>query len=212
MLADVEARLDMVRAELERRRGRRDQLLEAKGAKEQRLAGIQHRLATLEKAAEVFHVASAAARERARQHLERAGTAALRAVFGPGVSLAVEVEDRRGRPEASFYVVSDYGGGEPLRTPVLDARGGGVVDVVSLALRVAAAAALSPPGTPVVLDEPGKHLSEGYSRALGGLLKAVSEETGRQFIVVTHDPRLAEVADRAFRVEIERGVSNVRQV
>jgi DNA repair exonuclease SbcCD ATPase subunit len=60
-----------------------------------------------------------------------------------------------------------------------------------------------------VLDEPGKHLSEGYSRALGELIRAISEETGRQFVVVTHDPRLAEVADVAYTVGMENGVSRV---
>lgn len=210
-LNDVTSLLEAVHAEYERRRGRRDQLLELKAEREARLQETRRKAETVEAAARVFYAASAAARENARARLERAVTSALRAVFGPGVSFAVEVGDRRGRPEAEFYVVSEYGG-DTLKTPVLDARGGGVVDVASLALRAAVAAAVTPPGTPVVLDEPGKHLSEGYSRALGQLLKAIADETGRQFIVVTHDPRVAEAADRTFRVEIEGGVSRVRAV
>jgi DNA repair exonuclease SbcCD ATPase subunit len=63
-----------------------------------------------------------------------------------------------------------------------------------------------------VLDEPGKHLSEGYSRAFGELLKTVAEETGRQIIVVTHDPRLAEAADMVYRVKIENGASKVEKM
>jgi len=203
------ALLEAVRAEYERRKGRRDQLFRLKAEREARLAEARRKAETAEAAARVFYAASAAARENARARLERAVTSALRAVFGPGVSFAVEVADRRGRPEAEFYVVTEYGGA--LKTPVLDARGGGVVDVASLALRAAVAAALTPQKAPVVLDEPGKHLSEGYSRALGQLLRAVASETGRQFIVVTHDPRVAEAADRTFRVEIERGVTRVGQ-
>ncbi|MGB9848878.1 MAG: ATP-binding protein [Moorellaceae bacterium] len=207
----VDALLESVRAEYERRKGRRDQLLRLKAEREARLAEARRKAEMAEAAARVFYAASAAARESARVRMERAVTSALRAVFGPGVSFVIEVTDRRGRPEAEFYVVSEYGG-DALKTPVLDARGGGVVDVASLALRAAVAAAVTPPGTPVVLDEPGKHLSEGYSRALGQLLKAIADETGRQFIVVTHDPRVAEAADRTFRVNLEGDMSMVRAV
>lgn len=207
----LQTKLDAVRTEYENRRGRREQLSEMKRRKEARLAEVNRTLEVLEEVSRVFHAASEAARELARQKVERTVTDALRAVFGPGISFEVEVTERRGRPEADFYVVSDFGGAS-VRTPVLDARGGGVVDVASTALRVLAAAAVSPPQAPLVLDEPGKHLSEGYSRALGEMIKAVARETGRQFLIVTHDPRLAEAADAVYRVELENGESRVTKI
>lgn len=211
MLASLLEKADIVRAEYERRRGRFEQLSEMRRRKASRLSEVEREVARLEKVADVFRAASEAARERARQKVERVVTDALRAVFGPGVEFAAEIVDRRGRPEVEFSIISDYGGAY-VRTPVLDARGGGVVDVVSLALRVLVAVATSPPQAPVLLDEPGKHLSEGYSRALGELLKAVARETGRQIVVVTHDPRLAEAADAVYRVEMAGGESRVSKV
>lgn len=204
-------RLAGVQAEYGRRCGRRDQLLEELRAKEERRAKAEEEGRLLEEVGRAFHAASEMAREAARGRAESAVTDALQAIFGPELSFKVDVVERRGRPEAEFSAVTDLGG-ESLATPVLDARGGGVVDVASLALRVLAAAAASPEGSPVILDEPGKHLSEGYSRALGELLGAVAAQTGRQVVAVTHDPRVAEAADAVYRVEMESGVSRARKV
>lgn len=204
-------RLADVRAAYERRRGRRDQLLEERRDKEECRAAAEKEARLLEEVGRAFHAAAEMAREAARERAEAAVTEALRAVFGPHVSFRAEVSERRGRPEAEFSVVTDLGG-EDLVTPVLDARGGGVVDVASLALRVLVAAASSPERAPILLDEPGKHLSEGYSRALGELLQAVARETGRQVVAVTHDPRVAEVADAVYRVEMETGGSRTKKV
>lgn len=213
MFQNLQSRLDAVRSEYEKRRGRLEQLSEMKRRKEVQLAEVSREAEILEQVTRVFHASSEAARELARRKIERVVTEALRAVFGPGAAFEVEVSERRGRPEAGFYIASDFGGAF-VRTPVLDARGGGVVDAVSLALRVLVAAATSPPRAPMVLDEPGKHLSEGYSRALGDLLRALAEETGRQFLIVTHDTRLVECGDAVYRVEMQMpcGESVVRKI
>ncbi|MBC7106618.1 MAG: ATP-binding protein, partial [Firmicutes bacterium] len=109
-----------------------------------------------------------------------------------------------------FYVASDYGGREVVNRPQ-DARGGGVVDVISLALRVALLQTVRPPlPGPLMLDEPGKHVSEEYARSLALFLKSVSEMFGRQIVLVTHNQHLAEVGDRAFVVEMRDGESVVR--
>jgi len=211
MLQSLQSKLNAVRSEYERRRGRFEQLSEIKRRKETRLAEVNRDAEILEQVSRVFHAASEAARELALRKVEKVVTDALRAVFGPSLAFEVEMTERRGRPEAEFFIVSNFGGAS-VRTPVLDARGGGVVDVASLALRVLAAVATSPRQAPVILDEPGKHLSEGYSRALGEILKALSQETGRQFVVVTHDSRLVEQGDAVYRVEMESGESVIRKV
>jgi len=205
---ELTQKLDRAKILLAETTGRLAPLEGIRAAKENEARTKNRQASILEIVAEAFRLSSESAREEARKAVESAGTEALQAVFGPEFSLQVELSDRGGRPSAEFFVASNYGGVE-IVTPVMDSRGGGVVDVVSLALRVLVAYATTPAQAPIVLDEPGKHLSEGYSRALGELIRAISEETGRQFVVVTHDPRLAEVADVAYTVGMENGVSRV---
>ncbi len=210
-LEQLKERIDAARSECARMRGRLERLEEEKARREARSAELEREAETLEKVCDVFRAASESARERARRKVEAAVTDALQAVFGPGIRFKASVGNRGGRPYADFTIESEYGGART-ETPILEARGGGVVDVASLALRTLAAVITSPGKVPIVLDEPGKHLSEGYSAAFGELLKSISRETGRQFIVVTHDPRLAEMADRVYRVEQVNGVSRATLV
>lgn len=91
-------------------------------------------------------------------------------------------------------------------------RGGGVSDVVSLALRLALLE-LSRPRVegPVLLDEVGKHISAQYAPNVAQFLKQYAEKTGRQIVLVTHMNALAEVANVSYRVSQENGVSEVQR-
>jgi DNA repair ATPase RecN len=194
-----------------RRRWEFERLAAERRAVEEKLAEVRAKEAVLTQAREVFQLAGETAREQAKQSVERVVTWALQAVFGPEISFVVSLEERRDQPEADFAVVSTYGGTTPVRTEPMEARGGGIVDVISLALR-SVLLERTRMGGPLVLDEPGKHVSEEYSRALGEFIRAISEDTGRQVILVTHNSELAETAEVAYRVELKNGESYVYPV
>jgi DNA repair ATPase RecN len=194
-----------------RRRWEFERLAAERRAVEEKLAEVRAKEAVLTQAREVFQLAAETAREQAKQSVERVVTWALQAVFGPEISFVVLLEERRDQPEADFRVVSTYGGTTPVRTEPMEARGGGIVDVISLALR-SVLLERTRMGGPLVLDEPGKHVSEEYSRALGEFIRAISEDTGRQVILVTHNSELAETAEVAYRVELKNGESHVYPV
>lgn len=87
-----------------------------------------------------------------------------------------------------------------------------MVDIVSLALRIA----LMESGRhkidgPLMLDEPGKHVSEEYGMMLAQFLKGVTQKTKRQVLLVTHNNYLAESGDRAYQVVLQQGVSTLTQ-
>lgn len=177
----------------------------------QRLKEVAAEMELLERVRLLLQEASDYAREQARQQVEYMVTQALQVVFGPEVEFRVELAQRRGQPEAEFYVVSRYGGVEVKSRPQ-DARGGGVVDVISLALRVALLETARPPlGGPLVLDEPGKHLSEEFAPNLAIFLKTLAASFGRQIIMVTHNHHLAEAADLAYLIELRQGQSYVKK-
>lgn len=153
------------------------------------------------------------AREQARIQIELVVTNALQSIFGADLEFRVKIEEVRGRPEAEFYVSSTYGGDNIVETKPQDARGGGVVDVISLALRIALMELTNPKVEgPIILDEPAKHVSAEFSIHVADFLKSVSETFGRQVIMVTHNHHLSESADRAYDVEIKDGASVVRRV
>ena len=62
---------------------------------------------------------------------------------------------------------------------------------------------------PLILDEPGKHVSNDYIFNLGEFLKQSSNIFNRQIIMVTHNPHLSQISDRAFQVRNKKGISEV---
>jgi DNA repair exonuclease SbcCD ATPase subunit len=205
--------LDRVKAVYQQQRGEERMLLQEKETREQHLAEVRDNAECLERVRLLLQEASSHAREQGRGQVESMVTKALQFVFGGDLSFKVTVEEKRDRPEAEFYVCSNYGGDLRVETAPQDARGGGVVDVISLALRLALLQAFRPPvGGPVILDEPAKHVSEEFSPQVAQFLKSFSQSLGRQVIMVSHNQHLADSADVAYLVEMARGRSSVRRI
>src|SRR5690606_32113602 len=150
------------------------------------------------------------ARARIKTHIEATVTAALQAVLGRAdMRFEVRIRDHGGQTAADWLVVSDHGGEEVAAEPE-DGRGGGVLDIVSIALRMAVIELSRPRlGGPLLIDEGGKHVSRQYLTALAEFLKQYAERTGRQVIYVTHSPELAAAAHKAYRFELQGGVTEV---
>lgn len=150
------------------------------------------------------------ARLQAKRQMETLVTNALQYVFGPLFRFEIELSEHGGNPTAEFYVITDWEG-TPVKTRPQDARGGGVVDIISLALRVAIVETFRPQVEgPLILDEPGKHVSAEYVVPMLEFLKSTTEMFGRQVILVTHDPHLAEGADCVFEVQMKGGATSVQ--
>ncbi len=153
------------------------------------------------------------ARRQLVERIEATVTAALQTVLSDD-SLRFEVEMRElgGRASAEWRVVSRYSDIEVSNNPE-DARGGGIVDIVSLALRLALLELSTPrPEGPVILDEPAKMVSAEYAENLAYFLRSYAQRTGRQFIVVTHNETLAQAGDVSYRVTQENGISEVTRI
>lgn len=153
------------------------------------------------------------AREQLKKRIEDTVTAALQAVFGDD-SLRFQVMLRQlgGQPAAEWEVVSRYGDAEIANSPE-ESRGGGITDVVSLALRLALLELYRPKNTGLlILDEPAKMVSAQYAPNLAFFLKQYAQRTGRQILLVTHNPALAEAADVAYEVTQRAGKSEVTRL
>lgn len=176
------------------------------------LGQTRQNLATWEQVQVLFTKVSEYAREQLKTRIEETVTAALTAVFGEGYTFRINMRQLGNQPAAEWQVVSQYGDEEVAASPE-DARGGGITDVVSLALRLAMLEILRPrPEGPVLFDEPAKMVSAEYAGNLAYFLKQYAEKTGRQVMLVTHNPQLAEAADKSYLVTQKDGVSDVREI
>ena len=147
-LGALKQSLDRVKAVYHRQRGEELKLLQDKEAREKRLVEVRDSVECLERVRLLLQEAASHAREQGRRQVEFMVTQALQFVFGGDLDFKVVIEDKRDRPEAEFYVCSNYGGDLRVETAPQDARGGGVVDVISLALRLALLPAGGRPGDP----------------------------------------------------------------
>ncbi|MGE5592371.1 MAG: hypothetical protein ACM3X3_01645 [Betaproteobacteria bacterium] len=212
-IATIEFRLSEMRSKYEQGRGQLELLQRQQAEKESALTVARHDLEIWRQVQILFAKSSEFAREQLKRRIEETVTAALQAVFmDDSLRFQVAIRTLGNQPAADWEVVSRYGDTEIANSPE-DARGGGIVDVVSIALRLAMMELSRPkPGGPVILDEPGKHVSAEYAPNLAFFLRSYAEKTGRQIIMVTHNEALAEVADKAFRVtKNAEGVSGVAQ-
>jgi DNA repair exonuclease SbcCD ATPase subunit len=160
-------------------------------------------LALLEKTA-------AEARLKAKVYLENVVTNALQYISGGVYTFEIDIQELRGKPDAEFYVVSTVNGHKSRQKPQ-DACGGGFVDIISTALRYAYLELFNNPTIKgiLLLDEPGKMISENASVKFAEFVKQLCGSFKRQTIMVTHNENLQAVADKTNVVILQNDVSVV---
>lgn len=208
---ELEEALSYAQEELTKKKAQRDVLLHEKEVVDQEWHALDKKRELLEKVRILLQQTADHARQQAKEQLETTVTRALQYVFGSSFRFEIDLQEHGGNPSAEFYVVTEWDG-KIIRNKPQDARGGGVVDLLSLALRVALIESMTPRVQgPIILDEPGKHISEDYVVPFVELIKSLSDTFHRQIIMVTHNTDLTESADLAFDVRLNKGKSVVRK-
>jgi DNA repair exonuclease SbcCD ATPase subunit len=88
-------------------------------------------------------------------------------------------------------------------TELEDAKGGGVLDVISLALRISYLKIFQGQLEQLlILDEPFKNLDKQRLPKAIEWMKKISEEMKIQFIIVTHIEELIDLADNSYYLQI----------
>lgn len=147
------------------------------------------------------------ARQQAKNRIEEIVTSALSVVFGKNYQFRLTLEVRSNRPEVDYWLESE-GVITQLKPPDYD-KGGGVVDVITLALRLAIGE-LSGVQGPIFMDEVGKHVSAEFAANVAYFLKEYSQKFNRQIILITHNEALAEIGEVSLAVTQSNGKSVVK--
>lgn len=199
-LSELERRYNEKKAEYIRRSSERDVYLKQKKELRDFCRLEELEIEKLEKVVILLKKTSEYAREQTKKQIERLVTNCLRFVFENDVSFEIEFRDTKTNL-ADFYVVDKYED-YLIKTDPETSRGGGIVDIVALALRIAFIQTGQPISEgPIILDEPAKHVSNEYIDKVSDFIKKLSENFHRQVIMVTHSQNLSAIGDRAFRVE-----------
>jgi len=172
-------------------------------------ARANSRQALSERGQVVLQQAARLTQEQLQYQVSDLVTAALQAVFPRPYEFRLTFAEQRGRTEARAELLR---GGVESDDP-MGATGGGVVDVVAFALRVAMwslAPAARRPRPLLVLDEPFRFLSADLRERAASLLHELCERLGLQIVMVTHEPAFVIAADTTHKLAIRSdGVSRL---
>lgn len=148
------------------------------------------------------------ARHQVKDRIESIVSEALNVVFGGNHHFIIDLGLKANQPIAEYWL-NDGSTLTKLEKPDYD-RGGGKVDIITLALRLAIGEMEQVDG-PLFLDEVGKHVSKEYAPHVAYFLKEYSQNFGRQIILITHNADLAEIGEVSLMVtRNSNGESEVR--
>lgn len=210
--SDLENKIEYINNFLSRESGKRDKILEQIKDLSVDLSTISKNIELLEKVNILLQKTSEYAREQAKKQIEVIVSNCLQYIFDSNMEFIIEIEELYGKPNAEFYVITKEGKNIIKTKPELS-RGGGVVDIISLALRISFLQVHKPLiQGPLILDEPAKHVSEDFIFNVADFLKRTSEMFGRQIIMVTHNNHLSSVGTNSYRVQLKGAESIVEKV
>ena len=141
-------------------------------------------LAATTRAQEVAQETAEQVQRQAYGSISTIVTRCLQQVWGEeAYEFVIDVAQKRGKTEAKFVLRRD---GMQIDDPTA-ACGGGVVDVIAFALRLAALKLASPKRRLLlVADEPFRFVSKEYRPAVASMILALAKDMGVQIIMVTH--------------------------
>ena len=158
------------------------ELAQTKASQEKEaLDQINQSLDALEEARAIARAVAEGLQKTAHGKIASLVTRCLEAVFDDPYEFKIDFEQKRGKTEASLIFTRE---GKTYSDP-LNEVGGGVIDVASLALRLACVLLSKPKQRKLlVLDEPFRNVRGKHNRQrLRSLLQALADEMDFQFII-----------------------------
>lgn len=187
-------------------------LKKSKDEEEDKLKELELGIDKLRRVKILLQKTSQFAREQSKKQMEYLITQCLQYIFDSKMEFFIDIKEKGEKIEAEFYVMSEQDN-KKITTKPQESRGGGVVDIISLAIRIAMMEIHYPKiEGPLILDEPAKHVSDDYIVNVAEFLKNVSSMFNRQIIMVTHNSHLLESGDYVYRVTLNNGISFAEKI
>lgn len=201
------SKIEHLRDQLQKEKGARDTYKKELKEVNKQLKRNKLQQLRLEKAAEIIKQVGLKTQQEFEVHISDLVSSAIASVFpvDPYLFKVIFVE-RRGRTECDLMLERDGELFDPL-----SAVGGGVIDIIVLALRLASISMLRGKVRPLLLlDEPFKLLSVDLQNRAGKMIRELADKMGIQIIYVSHAGNAVESADKIFSISIKKGQSYVK--
>lgn len=179
--------------------GRRDALQSQKDAYLQKIDYLIERQKTIEIVQALVQKVAKETQEQLKFQIEDIVKTCIDTCFPDEYDFKVEFEIKRGKTECALKF---YKNGREI-DDLLESGGGGVVDMASFGIRIAAWS-LGNTANTLVLDEPFKFLSRDLQIRGGEILSEISKKLHLQIIMNTHIPELVEQSNRVFKVQLQK--------
>jgi len=207
--------LKRLRAELEQRKGKRQQLEQTIDKLEQEITADKRQIIRHERALAIVKQVGLSTQKQLEYHLSEQVSLALEAVFDDPYKLKVNFHEKRGKTEVELLFCR-----RGMEFPPLGNAGGGAINVASLALRIAYWAMRQDKKSRslLLLDEPFSRLKgEDANRRALGIVQEISKKLDLQIIMISDEriPRqdILSHADRVFEVgQNRKGISSVKAI
>lgn len=188
--------------------GQRDAGYETLDKYAQRMVVVESDLDYTQKVVDLLQLTAEATRANSVSTITNIVNGALKSIFHDrNYEFVVELNTKRGASAASFFIK------EGTSQFSLTDRGGGLIDVVSISLRIAYLVLhRSKQRRLLVLDESLKHLSKEYVPQAAAFLKQISKELDLKILMVTHNSTFANYADRVYQTKQLNGVASVDEL
>lgn len=208
-LSEIRTQVEGLREQLISKEAVRAMLIKKREDLEETIANMD--VPKIEQCNVVLHRLADKQREEACRKLEELCTYALQYAISPDYSMQIELRTLRNKPAAELYIVKNSTG---VRSSPIESSGGGIVDIISTALRFITMEVWQDPiiDGPVILDEAYKHVSREYIPLVSSFLKKLVHDFERQILLCTHNEFLSQVADRQIVVTMEDGISIVKTI
>jgi DNA repair ATPase RecN len=178
-------------------KGKLLQLEETKVNLELELKQQTEKLKLLEEAQLFLQSVAQQTQEKLKYQIEDIVNLALETCFPDEFKFELQIDIARGKTEAKLVFISQKTGGgiDPM-----NASGGGVLDVVCFALRLACYTLETNSNNVIVFDEPFRFLSADLRESACEIISKLSNQLNIQIIIVTHISEFVGIADKVFVV------------
>ena len=161
---------------------------------------------------DVFQLLSELKKKQVKIKIEALVTKGLQTIFErDDYEFEIVMQQKRGVMTAKPMLHSKFKGRD-FSSEVMDGHGGGIVNVISFILQVIVLLSIRPKLERIIVaDEPFENVSKEYLNNVADFIKYLADISGMQIILVTHKDEFLDVADKKFKVSLnKRGVSIIK--